>query len=604
METCAKRLRAPVISLLLAACVLLPSHATLRAGYPHGAYYSADTDNVFWFIHASDTHVGTEGTTDSDGLAWLVNDARTYIKPQFMVVTGDLTDSTDGNWLGWPNGPYQSEWNQYQAVISAARGVSDWKDFFYDLPGNHDAYNDADFSYYLANSVQGRAGRGPQLSWTHVLGGVKYHFLGVNSADNTGAGFSFLPPYGDHAGLDTSELTFISQQLSANSDAALTFVFGHHPVTATGSSSDTYLYYGQNEFVTELDTHAVSAYNYGHTHGNSEALFTGNGQIPMPNGGVHYYNVASLGKDSPNSFSVVAVDCNGVSSVTKTIGSWPVVLITAPVDKYVGTAINPYAYPVTKSTANPIRALVFNPTAVTAVSYQVGSGAWLPMSQVPSKPDLWQASWDASELQPGEHTIRVQAGSTVDSIKVQLTGPVNLPPTAAGNTYTTPYQTVLSVPAPGVLGNDSDPEGAALTAALVSGPSYGTLTLNDNGSFTYTPNNGYSGPDSFSYKAFDGALYSAAATVSITVNGAPTTDTVAIVTALWTKRTATLKVEATSSAAPSAGLTASGIGFSGAMIYNSKTKRYTYQKVVSPAPPSVTVTSTKGGSATKAVTTK
>jgi hypothetical protein len=84
----------------------------------------------------------------------------------------------------------------------------------------------------------------------------------------------------------------------------------------------------------------------------------------------------------------------------------------------------------------------------------------------------------------------------------------------------------------------------------------------------------------------------------------PQTDTVTVVTATWTKRTATLKVEATSSAAPSAGLTASGVGFSGLMTYSTKTKRYTYQKVVSPAPPSVTVTSTKGGSATKAVTTK
>src|SRR5262249_27212888 len=67
------------------------------------------------------------------------------------------------------------------------------------------------------------------------------------------------------------------------------------------------------------------------------------------------------------------------------------------------------------------------------------------------------------------------------------------------------------------LGNDSDIDSPALTAALVSGPSHGTLTLNANGSFTYTPASNYNGPDSFTYKASDGSLTSNVATVSITV---------------------------------------------------------------------------------------
>src|SRR5262249_30148638 len=81
-----------------------------------------------------------------------------------------------------------------------------------------------------------------------------------------------------------------------------------------------------------------------------------------------------------------------------------------------------------------------------------------------------------------------------------------------------------TVAAPGVLGNDADVEGSALTALLVSGPAHGTLTLNGNGSFTYTPNADYNGPDSFTYKANDGAADSNVATVSLTVscdNAAP-----------------------------------------------------------------------------------
>ena len=68
------------------------------------------------------------------------------------------------------------------------------RDFYYDLPGNHDAYSDRYYDYYRANSVQGRAGKGPQLSWTYEQGGRTYHFLGVNSAGNDGAGVQPVVP--------------------------------------------------------------------------------------------------------------------------------------------------------------------------------------------------------------------------------------------------------------------------------------------------------------------------------------------------------------------------------------------------------------------------
>src|SRR5439155_1743893 len=74
------------------------------------------------------------------------------------------------------------------------------------------------------------------------------------------------------------------------------------------------------------------------------------------------------------------------------------------------------------------------------------------------------------------------------------------------------------------LGNDTDAEGSALTAVKLTNPANGTLTFNANGSFTYTPAANFNGTDSFTYAASDGALQSAAATVTITVtpvNDAP-----------------------------------------------------------------------------------
>jgi hypothetical protein len=95
---------------------------------------------------------------------------------------------------------------------------------------------------------------------------------------------------------------------------------------------------------------------------------------------------------------------------------------------------------------------------------------------------------------------------------------VNDAPVAQDDTYTTNEDTPLVVAKPGILGNDYDVDGDPLTAVLVSGPAHGTLALNPDGSFTYTPNPNFYGTDTFTYRAFDGALYSNVATVTITVS--------------------------------------------------------------------------------------
>jgi VCBS repeat-containing protein len=120
----------------------------------------------------------------------------------------------------------------------------------------------------------------------------------------------------------------------------------------------------------------------------------------------------------------------------------------------------------------------------------------------------------------GDGTATIDIGA----YEAQTALPGNPPPVAVNDSYSTNEDTALTVPAPGVLGNDSDADGNPLTAVRVSGPAHGTLTLNSNGSFTYTPAANYNGPDSFTYKANDGAAESNLATVSITViavNDAP-----------------------------------------------------------------------------------
>src|SRR5829696_6498582 len=110
------------------------------------------------------------------------------------------------------------------------------------------------------------------------------------------------------------------------------------------------------------------------------------------------------------------------------------------------------------------------------------------------------------------------------TVTITVTG-ANDAPSAADDAYSTNEDTPLTVPAPGVLANDTDPDSSTLTAAVVTGPGHGILTLNANGAFTYTPAANYTGPDTFTYRASDGSLTSDPATVTITVtpvNDAPT----------------------------------------------------------------------------------
>jgi len=307
--------------------------------------------------------------------------------------------------------------------------------------------------------------------------------------------------------------------------------------------------------------------------------------------------VASLGKSSSLNYTLVAVDSDGVSSVTRSVDSWPVVLITAPVDKYVGSAVNPYAYTVPASSANFVRALVFDTGTISLVQFRIDGGAtWYPMTRVAGSP-VWQGAWNASALAAGNHTIEVQAKGTTtvsDAITVGVTSGSNRAPVANGDSYTTDFGKPLTVAAPGVLANDSDADGNTLSASLAAPPAHGSVVLNVDGGFTYTPQAGYSGSDSFTYKASDGTATSAPAAVAITVN--PRADTVTIVSATYNTRRKTLSVSATSSAQPNAVLTVVGLG---QMTYKTKTKTYSFTATVATKPASVTVTSSLGGTATK-----
>jgi hypothetical protein len=124
----------------------------------------------------------------------------------------------------------------------------------------------------------------------------------------------------------------------------------------------------------------------------------------------------------------------------------------------------------------------------------------------------------ANSFGPDSFTYSASDGTSSSvpvTVSLSVTA-VNDPPVASNDSYSMLQGAVLTVAAPGVLGNDTDID-STLTAAVITGPSNGTLSLAPNGSFTYTPAGTFFGTDSFTYRTSDGAANSTA-TVTITVN--------------------------------------------------------------------------------------
>ncbi|QHW31382.1 tandem-95 repeat protein [Paenibacillus rhizovicinus] len=100
------------------------------------------------------------------------------------------------------------------------------------------------------------------------------------------------------------------------------------------------------------------------------------------------------------------------------------------------------------------------------------------------------------------------------TISITVTA-INDAPTATAASETTAEDTAFS----GTLsGTDVDTAAASLTFAKAADPAHGTVTVEANGAYTYTPNHDYSGSDSFTFTVSDGAVTSAPATIGITVN--------------------------------------------------------------------------------------
>lgn len=171
------------------------------------------------------------------------------------------------------------------------------------------------------------------------------------------------------------------------------------------------------------------------------------------------------------------------------------------------------------------------------IDWSTGAGNYLGRAATDATPRTTLSGFaDAEYL---DIVVRVESSgvNTPELWRVAVSHGVNTAPVAAADTYSTKEDTPLKIAAPGVLANDTDGDGTALTAVKVSNPSHGTVAIASNGSFTYTPAANWYGTDTFTYRASDGIAHSNNAIVRITVT--PVVDASSITVTSGSKTLAT-----------------------------------------------------------------
>lgn len=130
--------------------------------------------------------------------------------------------------------------------------------------------------------------------------------------------------------------------------------------------------------------------------------------------------------------------------------------------------------------------------------------------------DTSQLDFETTPSFPLEVNVTNGTSATINAT-INLVDVNELAPNTQDDQFTVEENSQLVIGASsGLLSNDSDPENGTLTATLSNSPDNGTVVVNSDGSFTYTPDTDFTGADSFTYLASDGD-FSSTGNVSITV---------------------------------------------------------------------------------------
>jgi gliding motility-associated-like protein len=256
-----------------------------------------------------------------------------------------------------------------------------------------------------------------------------------------------------------------------------------------------------------------------------------NGTLVLnPNGGFTYTSTGTANDQFTYKVNNGYIDGNTVTVTLKHVNAAPVVTASAGTSLFSGTDafIDPGitvsddgstlasgVVSITGGFHSPEDQLALIPNGSTGDivgSYNGGTGVLLLGSpSATATVAQWQAAlrrivYRNAQAAPTVNTRIINflvSDNSLNSNAVTKTVSI-APPVAVADNYSYQSGIALTIPAPGVLGNDTSPGGSPLSAILVTGPANGTLVLNPNGSFTYTSTGGTN--DQFTYKVNNGHL--------------------------------------------------------------------------------------------------
>ena len=387
------------------------------------------------------------------------------------------------------------------------------------VSGNHPGLSESDLlaMFHITAGGSGlaaNAGDSHNLSWSFDSSSQAFNYL----AEGETLTLTYTLTSSDgHGGTDSQDVVVV---ITGTNDAPVTAAdtnAGNEDTTISGSVT------GNDDDVDSDDS--AASLTYALTGPAPAGLtFNGDGSYSLDASNAAYQHLAE-GETTDVVVSYTATDSHGAVSNVSTLTITVTGVNDAPVanNDSVSTAedtpvnfdvrtndsdVDGDSLTVTKINGTSIS--VGSPVAITGGSISLladGTLTYTPTPNFNGNPPSFS------------YTVSDGHGGTVTANVSLSVSPVNDNPVANTDGYSVNEDNALIVPAvTGVLANDTDVDGNPLTAVLVSGPAHGTLTLNPNGSFTYTPDLNFNGTDSFTYKANDGSADSAAATVNLTVN--------------------------------------------------------------------------------------
>ncbi|KAF1802973.1 Metallo-dependent phosphatase-like protein [Mucor lusitanicus] len=239
-----------------------PSPKTVPAELQHAAYRNAtgrmadQPDQIFYFVQVSDLHISQfqpQGHTIH--FLHFLQSALPVISPEFVVVTGDLTDAKDESRT--VSAQYPQEWQVYKSAVEQGANGTTW----YDMRGNHDCFDlvswQAESNLYKDYGKSAKVlddGKGV-YSWQVSKTFGNYQFVAVDSCPRKGPS----RPFNFFGYLTTNTMNRLVSKIMP-STFNHTFLFSHYPTTTMfpGVSSEGYTF-------SDLADH-FSIYFCGHLH--------------------------------------------------------------------------------------------------------------------------------------------------------------------------------------------------------------------------------------------------------------------------------------------------------------------------------------------------